>query len=304
LGVATQFANTANIPNLPAMKMFLAIIGVAWIGYVAFCVFVFVGLVRMRNWARICIAILGALKLIFWGLMSIAMMGLRNRMPGTNPATASVSSTFWIGLALIYGLLAMIGLWWVIYFNLKPVRKAFKERDGASLAVEGSGAGGYSFWHVVVIVFAWFLLVGGLWMLAMAFVRVPFWFLGVTFRRFAAASAELVYAGLSFYCGIGLLRRWRMAFRIAVVLQVISFISLCVALLPGATRQILAVSVEINQRFGLPSNPQFMESHEAFIRIIYGFSLALIFFWLYALFRCRHIFEGRALESTPGAPID
>ena len=258
----------------------------------------------MRNWARICISILGALKLIFWGLMSIAMIGLRNRMPGTSPATASVSSTFWIVMALIYGLLAMIGLWWVVYFNLKSVRRAFKGRDGESPAVEGSSAHGYSFWHVVVIVFAWFLLVGGLWMLAMAFVRVPFWFLGITFRGVAAASVELIYAGLSFYAGIGLLRRRRMAFRTAVALEIVSFISFCVGLLPGATRQILAVSVEINQRFGLPSNPEFMESHSAFIRSIYGFSLALIFFWLYALFRCRHIFEGRALDSTAGAPID
>jgi hypothetical protein len=304
LGFAVEISSAWSNPNLHAAKHFFAIFGVIWICYLAFCVFVVVGLVRMQSWARICISILGALKLVFWSLMAIGMVGLRNRMPETSPATLSVHSTFWIVLALIYASIAMIGLWWVVYFNLKSVRRSFTERNSESLIVEGAVVQGYTFWHVVVIVLAWLLLIGGLWMLAMSFLQVPFWFLGFTFRGTAAVSLELIYAALAVYSGIGLLRRSRTAFKTAIVLQAICLLSSCIALFPSATRQLWATSLEINQRFGIPASSQFAESHSALIRVVQVFTLAMISFCLYALFRCRNVFEGRELESASDIPID
>lgn len=304
LGFAVEISSTWRNPNLHAAKYIFAVFGVVWICYVAFCVFVVVGLVRMQNWARICISILGALKLVFWSLMAIGMFGLRNRMPDTSPAALSLHSTFWIVLALIYGALAMIGLWWVVYFNLKTVRRSFNGSNEEGLVLEGQGARKYTFWHVVVIVLAWLSIIGGTSTLAMIFMHAPIWFFGVTFRGTAAAGVELLYAALAFYSGIGLLRRQRMAFRTAVVLQAISLLSACVALVPSARRQLWAVGVEFDQRFGLPTNPQFAESHSALLRVVQLFTIALIFFWLYALFRCRNVFEGRELESASDNPID
>jgi len=301
---AAFFIHAPSVPNLDVFKVIMTVFGLAGLCYCVFCGFVVAGLVQMRNWARISIVILGGLKVAFWGLMSVAMLALRNWMPRMSPASASVSSTFWLVFALIYASLAMIGLWWVVYFNLKSVRTAFKESRNENQAVRGTEVGHYTFWHVVVVVLAWFLLIGGLPMFAMAFVHAPFWFLGITFRGTAAMGVELIYAALAFYCGIGLLRRWRMGFRTAVVLQVISFISACVALMPSATRNLLAAGIELDQRFGLPTNSQFQESQTALIRIVYVFLLVLISFWLYALFRCRNIFEERTLASTSGAPND
>jgi hypothetical protein len=299
---AAFFIQAPSVPNLDVFKVIMTVFGLGGLCYGVFCEFVVAGLVQMRNWVRISMVILGGLKVAFWGLMSIAMLGLRNRMPAGSPATVPINSAFWDVGALIYASLAMIGLWWVVYFNLRSVRTAFKESRNENQAVRGMEVGRYTFWHVVVVVLAWFLLIGGLPMLAMAFVHAPFWFLGITFRGTAAVSVDLLFAGLSFYCGIGLLRRWRMAFRTAVVLQVISFLSACVALLPSATRNLLATGIELDQRFGFPTNSQFPESQTALIRIVYVFLLALISFWLYALFRCRNLFGGRALGSTLGTP--
>lgn len=300
---AAFFIHSPGIPNLDVLKVIMTVFGLGGLCYCLFCGFVVAGLVRMRNWARISIVILGGLKVAFWGLMSVAMLGLRNRLPAGSPSTVPISSAFGDVVVLIYASLAMIGIWWVVYFNLKSVRTAFKESRHESQAVQGMEAGRYTFWHVVVLVLAWFLLIGSLPLLAMAAAHAPFWFLGITFRGTAAVSIDLLYAGLSFYCGIGLLRRWRMAFRTAVVLQAISFLSAVVGLLPSATRNLLAVGIELDQRFGFPTNSQF-ESRTAVMRIVYMFMLALISFWLYALFRCRNIFEGREPGSALGVSSD
>jgi hypothetical protein len=148
-----------------------------------------------------------------------------------------------------------------------------------------------------VIVLAWLSIIGGASTLAMIFVHAPIWFFGVTFRGAAATGVELLYAALAFYSGIGLLRRQRMAFRTAVVLQAMSLLSACVALFPIARRQLCAMGAEVDQRFGFPTNPQFAESHSALLRVVQLFMIALIFFWIYALFRCRSLFERRDLRS-------
>jgi hypothetical protein len=168
-------------------------------------------------------------------------------------------------------------------FQSKIRPQIFKERNNESVAIEGSGICRYTFWHVVVIVLASFLLIGGLSTLAMTLMHAPFWFLGFSLRGTSAASVELIYAGVAIYCGIGLFRRSRMAFKTAIVLQVICLLSSCIALAPGATRQLWATSLEMNQRLGLAANPQFAESHSALIRIIQVFTLALISFWLYVV---------------------
>jgi hypothetical protein len=294
---AALFIHAPSVPNLGVFKVTMTVFGLAGLCYCVFCGFVVAGLVQMRNWARISIVILGGLKVAFWGLMAVAMLGLRNRIPGTSSAAMPLHSAFWVVVALMYAFLAMIGLWWVAYFNLKSVRRSFKERNNESVAIEGSGICRYTFWHVVVIVLASFLLIGGLSTLAMTLMHAPFWFFGFSLRGTSAASVELIYAGVAIYCGIGLFRRSRMAFKTAIVLQVICLLSSCIALAPGATRQLWATSLEMNQRLGLAANPQFAESHSALIRIIQVFTLALISFWLYALFRCRNIFEGSKPSS-------
>jgi hypothetical protein len=56
-----------------------------------------------------------------------------------NPAMPFPLGAMLMTLALIYGAFAMMGAWWLVYFNLRPVREAFAR---ARLAAQTNGAQG------------------------------------------------------------------------------------------------------------------------------------------------------------------
>jgi hypothetical protein len=98
---------------------------------------VMAGLLRTRNWARISIIILGALLALFSSgivvLWLVVVPAVQNH--SHRPLPASAHMMFAVN-GVIYGLLTALGIWWIVYFNLHPLRAFFTERGslpGAAL---------------------------------------------------------------------------------------------------------------------------------------------------------------------------
>lgn len=123
---------TTELPLVKAMMVFMAI--------VLFCFALWglltaVGLFRMRRWARICILVIGALLVFFFGISLVMVFFL----PAFEP---SLEFTGWAGMVMgivviIYLVPIAMGIWWLIYFNLASVKAAFLAAASAAEGLSG-----------------------------------------------------------------------------------------------------------------------------------------------------------------------
>lgn len=125
---------TIEAPGVPQSSSFmLGVMAFSVLLYLALAVWAIVtvvGLFRMRNWARISIMVIGggiALIGLFSTLVSAAMPAMMKSVPmppNTNPAV--MRGTF-IFMAIVWLVIAAIGIWWLVYFALRPTREAFAQ---------------------------------------------------------------------------------------------------------------------------------------------------------------------------------
>jgi hypothetical protein len=99
--------------------------------------FTMTGLIRMRNWARIsvmiiggCIAAFSLLEVFGCIVMQIAMknMVLPPDAGSTNlaPNNPAAMQGLFLFVAAMFACIAAIGIWWLVYFALRRTRDAFK----------------------------------------------------------------------------------------------------------------------------------------------------------------------------------
>jgi hypothetical protein len=117
------------VPNIPAVRLFVICFDVLMFLLVLWSIWTVVGLFQLKPWARFSILALGALDLCFFGVQSLGLLMLRSRydfsmMMPTGPGAIHVSTVL-LEIAAFDALLALIGVWWLVYFSLSYVRLAF-----------------------------------------------------------------------------------------------------------------------------------------------------------------------------------
>ncbi len=129
------FAGSFLMVVMLVAAMFLAAVA-AW------AITTIVGLVRLRSWARYsvlaiggCLAALGTISLLGVALFSGA---------GMNVPHASARVALGVRLALVFvdGMVLFIGLWWLVYFNLRSIRAVFGSTYSAQVHGLGADASG------------------------------------------------------------------------------------------------------------------------------------------------------------------
>ena len=279
----------------------------------AFCLWTVVGLFRLRRWARYSAIVIGILIFTICGLLSALMFVLPHfaRTAGkaaVSHAQLSLILTILIVIGIFYAATALIGLWLVVYFNLKRVRSAFATGGAALTEDQISADSEYNLWRGVVIAFACLMLAGSVFLLGMAWLRLPFMLFGMIFRGNSACIIALVFAAIQLFVGVGLLVRLRSAYWTAVGWQVFSVLSMALLLVPSYAARTLALGNEFSRRWmPFQMNAQInstmgsagflsMQQHWLVMAGIGGIAMFLIF--AYALFRCRRWYLGDDPMST------
>ncbi len=121
------------IPRIPAVRMATAGMDALTLALVILAVCTIIGLFRLKVWARYSIAFLGLLDFLVFGIMTIGVLIARAKS-GMASLTLPNNPNFTLGdillgVAVFYAVLALIGVWWMIYFNLTSVRAAFAGSD-------------------------------------------------------------------------------------------------------------------------------------------------------------------------------
>ena len=130
--VVTLFLTSHAIaPAIPTVRILLAVVHLVLLAVVFWCFWSVAGLFRFRPWARYSIIVLGILDFLFFAALSAALVWLHGNPFVTamdarpNPSMPFSPGTLMLGLSAFYAVLALIGVWWVVYFNLSRVRLAF-----------------------------------------------------------------------------------------------------------------------------------------------------------------------------------
>lgn len=145
-------------PALPiAPAAMLLVESILFIGLGALGIASAVGLLRLKNWARICFIVFGGLLCFVSVMGAIGFFVAMLVMPQTIPPEQNVSPGLIKGVlavVLIFELmLAALGVWWLVFFNRRNVKAQFLEKAEAATPRRGP---------LSITIIAWLLVVGGL----------------------------------------------------------------------------------------------------------------------------------------------
>ena len=113
--------NVAAIP--PFAKSMVVAMMVLFAGLAIFGIFTSVGVLRLKNWARISMLIWGGVMAIFCGLALVFVaFGPLQEPPG--PSLISLSYVRLL-FSVVYGIPFLIGAWWLWLFNQPRVKEQF-----------------------------------------------------------------------------------------------------------------------------------------------------------------------------------
>lgn len=254
------------VPQVPGIRAIMAMTTGVMLCFFLFCLWTVVGLFRMRPWARFSILAIGGLEFCFSMLMCAVMILMRNMGPGMPQPVAPSPvryQTIFLGIGAFYGILSLIGLWWLLYFNLRPVRTAFA---GAAPAPESAAimSPAESFaaaapareptpgWRIVIVVWACLMLVSILFFPMMLLMHMPLFLFGIVFRGGEAAGLLLVLIAVQLYLGVGLLKKWKPAWYVGLGWQVYTVAVFLSFLLPGEMNRFDAYQQELMSRWAYP----------------------------------------------------
>ena len=130
--IVTLFLTSHAIaPTIPSVRIMLAVAHLLMLAAAFWCFWTVVGLFRFRPWARYSILVIGVLDFLFFAALSAGLAWLHGNPfvaamdARPNPSMPFSPGTLMLGLAAFYAVLALVGVWWVVYFNFARVRAAF-----------------------------------------------------------------------------------------------------------------------------------------------------------------------------------
>ena len=122
-------AHSPIIPRIPSVRIIAGGLDALILALVILGACTVVGLFRLKAWARYSITLLGLLDLLVFALMTAGVLvgrvksGMATMPIPNNPSLTLGDILLW--LAGFYAALALVGVWWMIYFNTGRVRKLF-----------------------------------------------------------------------------------------------------------------------------------------------------------------------------------
>jgi hypothetical protein len=169
-------------PIAPAIMV--AFISIFYAGSGAWGIVSAIGLLRLRNWARICFAVFGGILCLFslFGVLGslAAMRFVPETLPAGNNVPPGLITGMFVALGVIALLCAALGIWWIIYFNRPKVRVHFLGEDAASAPRQ---------FPLSIAIIAWILVVGGLFgLVGLLLLAYPFLFFGLRYSWTGSAA--------------------------------------------------------------------------------------------------------------------
>jgi|HubBroStandDraft_6_1064221.scaffolds.fasta_scaffold285839_1 hypothetical protein len=300
--VAAGLLAGAEAKQAAFMKYMMFVIAAIEAGFAAWGVASAVGLLRVREWARISMLVFSALLLLMSvpGFAIILVMPLQMPPSATDPELANhVLLATRVGMCIFYAALIAIAAFWLYFFNSRSVRDQFK---GFAALASGTGAvvaAERSTNFVVstevtspsahrrplsVSIIGYYLLISAPLVGIFFFIKFPVLILWFLLRGPKATAALLAFCIAQVVMGVGLLklREWARILTISYF-AFIALNSLTMALVPSAQARYQEAQVEIqsamsNSMAGFGTTPAPMHI-PVWIGLIFSLPLIAVVLW-------------------------
>lgn len=126
-------ANSPLIPRISSVRIVAGGLDALILALVILAACTIVGLFRLKIWARYAITLLGLLDLLVFAVMTAGVLigrvksGMASMPIPHNPTLTLGEILLW--LAAFYAAMALIGVWWMVYFNTRRVRAIFADSE-------------------------------------------------------------------------------------------------------------------------------------------------------------------------------
>jgi len=195
-----------------------------------FGIFTGVGLIRLRNWARISILVWGGLCVFFGGIgVLVAFLMPQFTPPNAPELPPGTEHLMQLTLIFIYGLPLLVGIWWLILFNRTSVKAEFAGAD----TLAGALLPQTPRCPLPVTVLAWFYLTSILNFVFLPWMppQVPVFVFGLALPPRVGLSVLLLSALGLFVAGVGILKLKPWSYSLLIGLQMFWLASTAVSLL-------------------------------------------------------------------------
>ncbi|HTV14322.1 MAG TPA: hypothetical protein VME68_06380 [Acidobacteriaceae bacterium] len=295
-----------NPVNIPGFRVIVILSNLLVLGFFLFSGWTVVGLFRMRPWARIGSIVIGAAVCLFSGGAAIGVLAVRNLVPALPPpppgepaSLLSMVPMIVMGIAALYSVIALVGLWWAVYFSLPGVRGAF---TGAGLMVTnpeivphgGSvliapAASGISGWRIVIIAWACLMLLGILYLPVVLVTHIPLFLFGATVGGGAEIAFMTGMAVFQLVLAIGLIRKWKFSWYLGLLWQIYVFGYSLTFLIPGMWDRFATYETNLAARWSSPFTAPMASTfyHGPFMAVCFGLGGLLVISFTIALFKCK-----------------
>ena len=186
-----QDSPTSPIPLKPMM----AIVAAVFVALSAWGISTGIAIFLRRRWARISILVFAVL-LTFMSVCAMLMILVIQLPARSQSNVVALMPTIRLGMAAFYGVLAAIGVWWLVLFNRGRTKEYFAGQEPASESAR----------PLSVSVIAWFLLIGLALTASSAIFRFPVILFGMVLTGWATLALYAPCAVAQIYLGTGLLR--------------------------------------------------------------------------------------------------
>jgi hypothetical protein len=249
----------SSLPDQPASPIppgvALAIMATFYCGFGLWGIASASGLLRLKNWARLCFVIFGGLLAFISLCMAAGSAMAAFVLPATTPLLESVPKGLVTGMLVFFAASSLmcltIAIWWLVYFNRATVKAAFE----AEAAVAASRQ-----FPVAVSIIAWVLIAGSAMTLVQMLFPYPLLIFGIVVRGLAASLLLAISAAVGVAAGIGMLKRRAEAHSLAVGYCVFGILNVAsVIVLPGsfARMQDVIRETQSSQALAFPADAMY-----------------------------------------------
>jgi len=262
-----------EMPTSPvALQAILGIEALLFIGIGGWTMASAFGLLRLKNWARISICVLGGLLAVFsfFGLLGAGMMTMMPMPspPGREVPTGIMSAVAWIMATICFVQMA-VGIWWLVFLNRRAVKEQFLSGEAAPAGSERP---------LSITIIAWLMVIGGAFTVPFSlFQKYPALVFGLTIEGWAGKAFYLIYGLLYLGAGIELLRMRPYSLTLAVWIQIFGLANGASLLLPGVLsryQSTLQASLPKEQQWSMEAMSRFM-----WFGVCFGLLFAAVQLW-------------------------
>ncbi|MGH9574247.1 MAG: hypothetical protein ACRD40_12050 [Candidatus Acidiferrales bacterium] len=295
LALALTRQPNVNLPIVHVILIFEVVFGFA---FAAWGIASGLGLLNLREWARISMVVFSALMLFFSliPLLIFAFLPIP-QFPGTPPNFVFFMR---VGVSLFYGFFAALGGFWLYFFNRRNVREQFRPLPSVDLVTAMSNA--QEIWvtpseatphrPILIVLVAILFLLGSCIFPFIYLLHSPMFFFGVALQGGTAAVCMAVFAVLGLVAGVGLIRLRPWGWVAALAYQALGLVNMaCLVFIPGASDRMFEAITQYESARGMPPMPADLAFSMVIMRISLIFGIVFGVGILWALFAYRRSFR-------------